>query len=144
MPALQNNSMTRISETLDYYAELELRTEAEDPKESSQAKWGAAICEAVNAWYSTVYTVKDMSALKRYSLNSLLAAACDNDRLHEGDEEVPPYRSGFLRYVYCLVERVWSRTCLWCWRNIALTSRLIKRTIPGKIGSGLAEVPVQD
>jgi len=29
MPALHNNSMTRISETLNYYAESELRTEAE-------------------------------------------------------------------------------------------------------------------
>jgi len=34
-----------------------------------------------------------MSALKRYSLNGLLAAACDNDRLHEDDEEIPEWIS---------------------------------------------------
>jgi hypothetical protein len=46
------------------------------------------IYKNINTWYSVVYRVKETTALKRYSLNSLLAGACDDDMLCEGDKEV--------------------------------------------------------
>lgn len=90
MPALQNDALTRISEAFDYYTELELRTEAEN-KESSQTKWVAAISEDVNAWCSIAYMAKEMTALKRYLLDRMLAAACETGSPREGDKEVPEW-----------------------------------------------------
>jgi hypothetical protein len=87
MPALQNDATTQVPETLNYY--IELRTEAEDAEEWYPAELGATISKDINTWYAVVYTVKEMTALKRYSLDRILAGACDNGKLDEGSKEIP-------------------------------------------------------
>jgi hypothetical protein len=87
MPALQNDAMTQIPETLNYY--MELRTEAEDPEEWFLAELGATISKDINTWCAITYTVKEMTALKRYSLDRILSGACHDGKLDEGSKEVP-------------------------------------------------------